>query len=605
MLQKDISNWDWNESLEGMLFFAQRLNELLFHHTIDTYRFLSVSLIGLAKEYCSVYIDSKKGIINEKNLKHIIEELDDRIQKDKLAKDILTEEFVERFHKGYGSWSVNEQYENINYIGRKLSNGVYYNAIVVKLIELIQSNSSKKEINTLTNQWVREVINRGYNENYVYITLNEMFFNTHVDSVDKIKEFFDRFDFEYRSFDVYIGFKNDILSMKNLFAKVKLKNGKIETLKPAEAPLGIKKKHQQTILKFAEIKSCDMYSACEIANSIVCCVEDSYNFFRHQTRKIKNYTQVISESGLVTTIRPHNLLKHRVAALSIENSEIKADELLRARFSSYQNTRDFHKISKIHNSAIYSDNINDSLLSLWSTIESLIEDDETEVKKQSGDEKDSKNRGSSNTSRSKTGKVISYIMPFLKSTYISKLVQTCMEDIKHWNQQFFEDKISTIEFGNNDLERTFAFLAFASLSERRSLLFAETEKYPLLKNRVFELNEKLHNSKNIKSLIQEHAQKVEWHIHRIYRARNYIVHDANGDEKLNSELLINLHSYFDILILKVVQMINASPYLDNIKDILSEHKFEVSIFDEKLAKQEKETISEENGMKYLYYDYKL
>lgn len=108
-----------------------------------------------------------------------------------------------------------------------------------------------------------------------------------------------------------------------------------------------------------------------------------------------------------------------------------------------------------------------------------------------------------------------------------------------------------------------------------------------------------------KSLIQEHAQKVEWHIHRIYRARNYIVHDANGNEKLNSELLINLHSYFDILILKVVQMINASPYLDNIKDILSEHKFEVSIFDEKLAKQEKETISEENGMKYLYYDYKL
>ena len=46
MLQKDTSMWEWDESLDGMLFFAQRLNELLFHHTIDTYRFSSVSLIG-------------------------------------------------------------------------------------------------------------------------------------------------------------------------------------------------------------------------------------------------------------------------------------------------------------------------------------------------------------------------------------------------------------------------------------------------------------------------------------------------------------------------------------------------------------------------------
>lgn len=58
--------WEWNESLDGMLFFAQRLNELLFHHTIDTYRFSSVSLIGLGKEFLDVYKAAQKGIINEK-----------------------------------------------------------------------------------------------------------------------------------------------------------------------------------------------------------------------------------------------------------------------------------------------------------------------------------------------------------------------------------------------------------------------------------------------------------------------------------------------------------------------------------------------------------
>ena len=213
------------------------------------------------------------------------------------------------------------------------------------------------------------------------------------------------------------------MSIKNLFSKIKLHGCTITALKPQEAPLGIKKKRQRTILKFAELKSYDMYSACEIANDIVCCVEDSYNFFRHEHRKNKIYTQVISESGLVTTIRSHNLLKHRVAALSAENSEIKADELLRACFSSFQNRKDFRKISQIHNSAIYSDSINDSLLALWSMVESLVENDESKSSKQPDEEKDTKDKGN----RSKTGKVISYILPFLKSTYIPKLIQTCIE----------------------------------------------------------------------------------------------------------------------------------------------------------------------------------
>ena len=100
---------------------------------------------------------------------------------------------------------------------------------------------------------------------------------------------------------------------------------------------------------------------------------------------------------------------------------------------------------------------------------------------------------------------------------------------------FFNENISTIEFGNNDLERTFAFLSFDTMNEKRKALYQQADKYPLLKNRVFTLNEAFYNSKNIKALIQEHAQRVEWHIYRIYRARNYIVHDAEGNEKLNSQ----------------------------------------------------------------------
>lgn len=118
------------------------------------------------------------------------------------------------------------------------------------------------------------------------------------------------------------------------------------------------------------------------------------------------------------------------------------------------------------------------------------------------------------------------------------------------------------------------------------------------------LYEQFHNSKKIKAIITHHEQRVRWHLYRIYRARNYIVHDATGDEELNQELLINLHSYIDTLVSKAVEFIDASPYNDNISDVISDHKLEVSVLDEMLEKQDNEDIDKSNALKYLYYDYK-
>ena len=219
MQQNNVDYWAFDDSLDAMLFFAQRLNELLFHHTTDTYRISAISLIGLANEYRSVYEASQKGIIDEKNLKHIIDELNHRLQKDDIAKQILTEEYTERFSKGYGSWSFQVQYENITYLARKLNSGLYYNTIVIKLTDLIKSNGPKKEIDCLTAMWTREIIDAGYNENFVFAILKETFFQSPVETIDKIDEFFNKFDFRKRKYDVYVGFQSDIMSLKNLFSK--------------------------------------------------------------------------------------------------------------------------------------------------------------------------------------------------------------------------------------------------------------------------------------------------------------------------------------------------------------------------------------------------
>ena len=66
MRKNNLEAWTYTSSLNCLLFFGQRMDELLFHHTTDTYRYSALSIGGLAFEYCVVYRDAKAGTINKK-----------------------------------------------------------------------------------------------------------------------------------------------------------------------------------------------------------------------------------------------------------------------------------------------------------------------------------------------------------------------------------------------------------------------------------------------------------------------------------------------------------------------------------------------------------
>ena len=100
-----------------------------------------------------------------------------------------------------------------------------------------------------------------------------------------------------------------------------------------------------------------------------------------------------------------------------------------------------------------------------------------------------------------------------------------------------------------------------------------------------------------------YTKRVTWHLHRIYRARNYIIHDANSNNRLNQGLVINLHSYVDTLFSEVITHISISPYNDSIYDAITNHKLSVLIMDEKLENRKNEEITVDNALQYLYYDF--
>ena len=145
MKQNDVSNWKYDESMNCLLLFAQRINEILFYYTMNVYKAPLLSLRGLAEEFCETYYDTVKGIINQKSLNHIIDEFNDRFQKDEIAKGILTDEYAKQFRDNYGSWSMKTRFENMYYIKKRLERGNYYYRITERLKKLIVENHEKKE----------------------------------------------------------------------------------------------------------------------------------------------------------------------------------------------------------------------------------------------------------------------------------------------------------------------------------------------------------------------------------------------------------------------------------------------------------------------------
>lgn len=582
MRQNNVNNWDYSKELNALLFFAQRMDEVLFHHSTDTYRYPTLSIRSLAQEYLKVYNDIEKGIIiGDSHLDSIIDEFDNALRSDIVAQSVLTHNYSERFSKCYGQWDRREKYENMYFIQRQLGNRAYLNAVIEHIDRWIKNNHEKASIQHYTAILARELIDYGYDANYIFKCLHNTFFHDRVCGHESFDIFINSFTFEPGFFDVYIGYRIDISHLFPLFKKMEFKEIKIELVDQMQIPTGIRTKHTKTLLRFSGISALDEYSAYSVVERIASLIVNAHLFFRHYGDALKINGQVVDSEKRITRIRKAELLKYRVSAASRFESSEGADRALGVVFSSSRNLKNLPRLIEKHNSAIYSESTSDSLLSLWSILESQIEIKPGE-------------------STEKFTPVSNYLIPFLKSTYIRKLTSTCASDIKHWNEEFFEQKIMNNGFGSTEVEHTFAFLAFKEQQSARDELFSNTEKYPLLRYRVCELSNAFRNSKGIKRMIHAHTNRVTWHLRRIYRSRNYIIHD--GIQPVHcEELVVNLHSYVDILINRAIELIDQSPYRDTLKDVLISHKLAVVMMDEMLLDKENEDINEENAMEYLNY----
>jgi hypothetical protein len=96
--------------------------------------------------------------------------------------------------------------------------------------------------------------------------------------------------------------------------------------------------------------------------------------------------------------------------------------------------------------------------------------------------------------------------------------------------------------------------------ERRNMLYAACECYPLLRYRISYFHDVVFNStKSALRLLNEHENRVSWHLQRLYRTRNIVIHGGNIYEAVDL-LTENLHSYFDHIFRQVMRYVKEEPH---------------------------------------------
>lgn len=542
----DFSHWNSLSSMQGLLFFAQAMEEMLFHYGHDSLKVPALNFRFLCVEIQNTIRKIEDEIVDKGNMRPLIEELKDSFNNDCIAQQIFGNDFDSLFYMKTAQGEVNRSctdlykdpgsensVQRIKYVVDYLLtemrlNNRYYTVLKDSITKAIKSSPceifQQKELYKLTKIFLTDLINYAYSQEYIFWAVNDVFYNKSrkIDDIDDtLKQFWEYFDFVEKNYTV-------ILPLKLSAFQKHLKHFKNVTVKDnTEYLFGNSCKWVVEI----PIDAMDQYTAQFRASDLLNFFVSLLQYNNHKSQSYNSDQAIIELKDKNGAIETKYELKtpitplRRGYALSDEKSNKKIANMV-------NNFRFFPgkliNAIELHSSALDSNEIGNQLLNLWTIIEVLIP---TERK----------------NSFSKIVQFCNVITTTLNAQYISSLIVQLLLDLRHCIKETIDSQLLIVEKGANDVEKMVAILVLTEYQTEKSNIIAALSCYPLLRYRIESYSLTLSDRSKIKSLLTAHRKRLSWHIMRIYRNRNMIVHDGSHFPYIDI-IVQNLHHYVDTLI---------------------------------------------------------
>lgn len=214
MKRRDVSHWIKNEYFEGLLLFVQAFEEGTFHYSYESYRLPALNSHYLCYDIISTANDINRKVLMDGNFIPLAEEFEQMLKEDIFVKTELDDKGTLLYSRdkngdfydlstGDLKSKINNYPEIAKYIIAICEIKHHY---LSRLLRLLITNifcddfdqDNRNTIYTITKMLITDLVNAGYNKKYLYLTIEDFFFNTKKSiecNMDTVISFFDCFNF--------------------------------------------------------------------------------------------------------------------------------------------------------------------------------------------------------------------------------------------------------------------------------------------------------------------------------------------------------------------------------------------------------------------------
>ena len=565
-----LDNWNDEFRHDGVLYFSQRIQEMLCYYSDHIYKAPVLNSYLLIGEYVNTASLVRKKIINDNHLKYIMEEFQDTFSNDIVLLNRLGEEKIKEFLQKLNTSSQDEQEKIMKYLLHTLDD---YNVWCKDYLkEIVVKEKEKKKIERALRCYIPALIDAGYSQEYIYFYNRKIFSETAVNSIKALDDFLDRFDFKDKQFEVYVAISKEATKFKTIL------NNRLDVNFDFDFDIS-DLKYNTTKYKVVNLKvhALDERMAASRAYECLDLFFRYYSFVGDQRSNwLFNKGKVVDEQGHIAFVDLYPNGFDYSVRIGKKDAGKMSEKLITALLSNAKCS--FPVIDRavsIHNTAITETDIKNGFLNFWSIFEILFVSDQDD---------------------SKIAEIERKALPVLQKDYIHTLVY----EIKLYiSKNIPEATIAKFRESNSlsDDEYWLQKIIFLTeYSNARKELYDILVDLPIIRSRISQLNESHSKKENILKDVERYSKRIEWHLRRLYRTRNAIIHSGETPDHLK-QLGEHLHSYIDGCLLEIAIALATKPNLCTIDNVV----IDVQLKSEETMKflRKKGTVDEE-AIDYLF-----
>ncbi|WAU74170.1 hypothetical protein [Acinetobacter sp. TR11] len=572
MLFKSTKTWHQNANLNLVLFLGQRLDELFFDYTLDTYKPPALNPTFICREALSLINEIENETLDRNNLSHVLEELEWALRSDLVVKELLLLD-VDNFILKGDEVKLSDLKLKLEVLGKILNPVDYFNLCCTSLFHEISNSGSKKKISKLATLLASLLINVGVSKQHIYEKTKEFFFSDReIQNFSELHVFFESISLTHHNFEIFFLVSNEILMIKNTLNGFDIKIRKELPVKFRSFAIeqNLKRSRNEVWAQVDSIETYDRHTARRSAENRLEMVSDLFSLYSHKT-KIKwrsdaIITQCCEDINRVIKVakspmdkcfdeKPH--IASKKLNFFLQNISLKRDAIIK-----------FNRVVDLHSTALGSDLPENQLINIWIAIETLIP--------------------STIHGGGKVKKICNALEPILLKNYIQRLIVNLVKDLIKWGRSKLTNILKKIDnYKTKKLTRLVLELICLEKNESlRSDLYKELGNFHLLRYRCFEIYELFKKPENIVARIALHEKKIRWQLRRIYRTRNLIVHSGNTLPYIDT-LIENSHDYLDQAINAVIEYSCGNLSANTLEQIFEMAKLDYEFYFKELNKIEK------------------